>query len=367
MPQPMNGSDYVWSWENKDYFQGDRLVCAPNGNGSSQYETLCTYARFGLGPWYLVLGLVTAVISRRTRRLRTQLTAVTIKQSTQKKHTLANARRKMEISNKLEEATVLMQLFGGALMMQSALGTMYPSSEQAGVLCDALFAITYIFTGQSSFWARQASLHTRYLLTREGADGGHRQTTWSLRNIVDFLEEKVTPLAYGITVVLVANGVCGRYQLITVIFASTLIWGFALMHELLFTRLATIANVIRIHNHAGGDHAVVERRQSVVMRMVLNLVLELVVTFFTSVTFPLAILLFDAHASSVRLLRAATIGLSINCAALTWVSIARLHGQKRLEVRLQHATSKATVDNTGSICTSSVLQIRSSVPVQNPT
>jgi hypothetical protein len=362
----MNGSDMVWDWTQNDYIEGDRLVCATHGRGNPEYWQLCMYVRYGLSSWYLLSGVCTAVISMRSRRVRKQLVSVTTRPESNAKLRKSNINaRKVAIALKLEQATILMQFAGSALMLYSALGTTYPPREPLGVISDVLFALLYASIGQMCFWARQASLHSRHLLLGNAAARRRALSSRSIRGVMDVAEQKLTPLIFGVMVVLVTVGVCTRYQLITVVFATSLAAGVALMHALLFTRLATIANVIRIHNHAGGDQAAVERRQSAVSHMVKTLVLELVVSFLAVVLFPLLMLTLDAHANSTRTLVACSVGVSLNCSVFTLVIAVRLKGQNRLKRKLQSVTTdiKNSADPL-SVCTSSVMQIQSTMPVE---
>jgi hypothetical protein len=362
----MNNSD-IWDWEKNDYLRGDRLVCAPNGNGNPEYKTLCFYVQYVIGSWYFCLFVCSVAISRSSLRLRNRLEFTNRFQFDVKpKNRRANARQ-LEISAKLEQAHIGMLLATTMLMLISSAGVMYPSNQPLGVVSDCLFANTYLWTGQTSFWSRQASLHTRRLLPGDSVLGNQMHMWRSFRNIVDLAEQKLTPLTFGVVVVLVANGVCTRYQLVTFVFACNLVWGFALMHALLFTRLATISNVIRIHNDVGGENAVVRRRQTAVSRMVTNLVLELAFVFLVSVSYPLLLLVFDAHASSTQILVASSIALTLACTGFTCVAMVRLNGLRILKTQLRNATT--AVRNPGvqsSACTSSVLEIKSSARLCTP-
>jgi hypothetical protein len=362
-PRAMNGSDLVWDWNHNDYFMGERLVCAANGNGNPEYKALCSFVQYGLATWYLLLSVCTVVISTKSRRVRKRLESIADSRPASKTRNEKAQTKKIAIAAKITNATVLTQLAIGVLVLQSGLGTKYPSSEPRGMVSNFLFAITYIFSGQTSFWSRQASLHSRDLLAGHSPPQGRTHTTGcSIRRVTDIAEQLLVPIALCVTVTLVATGVCSRYQLVTVVFSCSLAGGVALMHALWFTRLATIYNVIRIHNNAGGQHEVVERRQAVVSRMVLNIVLELVVVFVTLVSFPLLILVYDMHASSTRILVAGSIGLSMNCLVFTLLTLVRFKKLARLNLRLQSAVNATHVRNEEgvlSVCTSSVLQIQS--------
>jgi hypothetical protein len=264
----------------------------------------------------------------------------------------------------VDRAMLLMFVASGVCMMQSAGCTIYPSNVPLGVVSDCVFAFVYIWTGQTVFWSRQASVHTRYMLSGADAEASTSRTRWSVRNMVDFAERRLTPLAYCVMVVLVASGVCTRSQLVLVIFWSVLVWGVALTHAHLFTQLATIANVIKIHNKAGGENAVVQRRQTAVSRMVLNLVLQLVVVFCASVSHSFAVLAYNAQASSARLLVVNSISTTLNCMAFTPFTYLRIKRRNRLKRKLQSATTEARNNVAASSAfTSSVLDIQSTLPV----
>jgi hypothetical protein len=364
----MNGSAYVWDWAHNDYLEGDHLACAPDGNGNPEYQQWCIYIRYVLGAWFLLLGTATATISRGTWRVRKKLDSVPNKPgSNNKTHQKKSNRRRKVIWAKQDRAMLGMLFGSGACTMQGAFGTMFASTVPLGVVTDCLIAFVYICTGEAVFWSRQTSLLARHMLSGADTEESASRTWWSMRNMVDVAERGLTPLAHCVMVVLVASGVCTRYQLVAMICASQLVWGLALMHAMLFTRLSTIANVIRIHNNAGGENAVVQRRQTAVSRMVLNLVVELVLLFCNSMGHPLVILTFDAHASSTRFLVVNSIAVTLNCMAFTLLTLVRLKAQRRLKRQLHSATTDIRNGATpSSACTSSILQIQSSVPFQMP-
>jgi hypothetical protein len=310
----MNDSASVWGWAHNDYLEGDHLACAPDGNGNPEYQQWCIYLRFVPGTWYLLLGIATAIISRGTWRVRKQLESVPRKPGSKDKPQHRRATRQMKLIWTKQDRAMLGMLFGsGACTMQGGLCVMFASTVPAGVVSDCLFAFAYMSIGQAIFWVRQTSLLTRHMLSGADAEASTCRTWWSWHSMVDVVEQRLTPLAYWVMVVLVASGVCTRYQLVTVICAGELVWGFALMHAMLSTRLATITNVIKIHNNAGGKNAVVQRRQTAVSNMVLSLFVELVLTFLSAVCHPLIILAFDAHASSTRFLVVNSIAVTLTC------------------------------------------------------
>jgi hypothetical protein len=363
----MNDSASVWDWAHNDYLEGDHLACAPDGKGNLEYQQWCMYLRYVLGTWFLLLGTATAAISRSTWRVRKQLESVPNKPGFKNKAQYKRNTRQMKVIGTKQDRAMLGMLFGSvACAMQGAYGTMFASAVPAGVVSDCLFAFGYTSVGQAIFWSRQTSLLTRHVLSGADAEASATQPWWSVRNMVDVAERMLTPLAYWVMVVLVASGVCTRYQLVTVICASELVWGFALMHAMLFTRLSTITNVIKIHNNAGGKGAVVQRRQTAVSNMVLSLFVELVLTFFSAVGHPLIILAFDAHASSTRFLVVNSIAVTLTCLALTPFTVVQLKTQRGLKRKLQSVTTDERNGAAPSTATSSILQIQSSLPFQMP-
>ena len=132
------------------------------------------------------------------------------------------------------------------------------------------------------------------------------------------------------------------------------------MNALLFARYARLKHFARIHAQVGGDRDVVNRRQVTVGRMVIHLLSDLAAVFTGAVAYPLAILVFDMHASSTRFLVFNVIVMPVNIITLTFIVIIRF---KVLRAKQHHLKTEITelkrIPETSRIVTSSMFQMES--------
>ena len=137
------------------------------------------------------------------------------------------------------------------------------------------------------------------------------------------------------------------------------------MYTLLFIRRKLISNFARVHNqagNAGGGQDVVQRRQVAVLKMVIDLASELVTTFTAGVAHPLAILVFDIHGSSTRVLVFNAIILPFIVTTYTVITIIRFRVLRAKQRALKSASTQVPKRDGVSLRTmSSISQKKSAL------